>query len=241
MNVKHDCNNDICRLLNPCLTDLLAYEELKNRVTKVGKLFHDNIREFIKMSYPLDLWGWASQHMMFQLPNLEFVQELAKVIKEINPETTLEIAAGRGIISRHISKIIDKDIILTDDYSWWRKEKVDEKIEYADVIKMDYKEAIKKFQPDLIIASWIPYNKFWTKDFRRYSCVKGYILIGEYPGGCTGHENDWNTVWTRRNLEAVEKYGICRTDISFSSDSYALYHTNVTYFERPSKGGKWGK
>lgn len=231
----HSCDNEICKLLNPCINGLLEYQDVRNRVTKTEELFSSYIRnpERLLKLYPLDLFGWCNQHMMYQLLNFEFVQELAKTIKEIDPEIILEIAAGRGIVSRHVSKIINKEIILTDDYSWWDGKEIDEKIEYPDIVKMSYNEAIKKFKPDLIIASWIPYGQYWTKDFRKCSSVKGYILIGESEGGCTGAENDWKTTWTRKDLENVERYGICRTDHGFNFGRYAMFHTNVTYFERP--------
>ena len=229
----HNCDNQTCKLLNPCLTELLEYQDLKNRVCKVEELFLNNIRNFNKLSeIPLDLLSWSDRHRVYQLPNREFIQELAKTIKEIDPETIIEIAAGRGIICRHISNILNKEIILTDNYSWWKN--IEEKIEYQDVIKMDYNEAIDKFKPDLIIVSWIPYKNCWTEDFRKYSSVKGYIVIGESRGGCTGNINDWDTNWTIKDLDDVEKYGICRSDHSFGQyRDITIRHTSVTYFERP--------
>lgn len=52
---------------------------------------------------------------------------------------------------------------------------------------MDYKEALKKYKPDIVISSWMPYTEDWTKDFRTFSSVKEYILIGEPDNGCCGH------------------------------------------------------
>lgn len=234
----HDCNNITCQLLNPSLNGLLDYRDLLKRVTKVEENFHNNIKN-IRIgqthsieTFPIDLWGWCNQHYVYQLPNLEFVQELAKTIKEIGPDIIVEIGAGRGIVCRNISKIIGQDIILTDDYSWWDNEENTEKIKCTDIIKMDYKEAIKKFKPDLIIASWIPYNKGWTKDFRLCPSVRGYIIIGEPRGGCTGSDNDWKTKWNVKTLKDVERYGICRTDHDLFYGTHIL-HTDVAYFERP--------
>lgn len=229
----HDCNNVTCQLLNPCLNGSLEYRDLIKRVMKVEENFHDEIKHIgIDHAYPIDLWGWCNQHYVYQLPNIEFIQELAKVIKEINADVILEIGAGRGIISRNVSKIIGKDIILTDDYSWWGNKENAEKIEYTDIIKMDYKEAIKKFKPDLVIASWIPYNKGWTKYFRLHPYIKGYIIIGEPRGGCTGSDDDWKTKWNMKILTDVERYGICRTDYGFCHGT-PMGHTDVTLFERP--------
>ena len=238
----HDCNSqNTCTLLNPSLNRLLKYQDLAERIVKVEEAFFSDMKYFDRLkSFPMDLIGWCDQHSVFQVPNLEFVQELAREIKEIGAEIILEVGAGRGTISRHISKMIHNNIILTDNYSWWNNEHNKEKIEFPDVINMNYKDAIEKYKPDLIIASWIPYKAYWTKDFRECPSAKGYIIIGEDRGGCTGSEEDWNTDWSIKNLKNVEKYGICKTDHGFSIKDgtfrmFRISHTRVTYFERPRK------
>lgn len=224
----HDCNNDTCRLLNPSLERLLGYEDLNKRVAKVEEIFFDDLK-YIQQSksFPLGLFGWTDAHHVYQLLNIEFVRELAKEIKHINPEIILEVGAGEGLLGKYLSKELGKDIILTDDHSWWKKENI--KINNKDILAIDYNAAIKIYNPDLIIASWIPYNSWWTKEFIRCESVKGYILIGEGPGGCTGSDMDWKTSWIRRDLDNVGKYAICRTDHGFSRTR----HTNVSLFERP--------
>lgn len=227
----HDCNNLTCQLLNPSMERLLNYEDLNKRVTKTEEIFFDDLKYISQSkSFPLGLFGWTSAHHIFQLLNVEFIRELAKEIKEINPETILEVGAGEGLLGTYLSKELGKEIILTDDYSWWEKEDI--KIENKDVLRMDYDAAIKKYNPDFIIASWIPYKRWWTKEFRDCESVKGYILIGEGPGGCTGSDMDWKTSWVKHDLENVEKYAICRTDHGSNGIS-RIRHTNVSLFERP--------
>lgn len=225
----HDCNNDTCKLLNPCLERLLEYEDLNNRVTKTEEISYKGLKSN-NISLPLGIFGWACAHHVFQLLNIEFIQELAKKIKEINPEIVLEVGAGEGLLGKCLSKELGKDIILTDDYSWWERENI--KINNENVIRMDYKDAINKYRPELIIASWIPYKRCWTINFRKCKSVKGYILIGEGPGGCTGCDADWRSKWTRNDCYDIDKFGICRSDISFCRDIITK-HTKVTYFERP--------
>lgn len=229
----HDCNNMTCQLLNPSLERLLEYEDLINRVHTVEEIFFSDLKHIDQLkSFPLGLFGWASDHRVFQLLNLEFIRELAEKIKEIDPRIILEVGAGEGLLGKYLSKELRKDIILTDDYSWWERENI--KIENKDVIRKDYKNAIMEHNPDLIIASWIPYQKWWTKDFRECNSVKGYILIGEGPGGCTGSDMDWKTPWIMKRLYGVEEFGISRTDHGFHSrDTYNIRHTHVSLFERP--------
>lgn len=230
---EHDCNNVTCQLLNLSLERLLDYEDLDKRVAKAEEIFFEDLKYISQnKSLPLGLFGWTSAHHVFQLLNIEFIRELANEIKEINPEIILEVGAGEGLLGKYLSKELGKDIILTDDHSWWDREDI--KIENKDVIIMDYKTAIKIYDPDLIIASWIPYKRWWTKEFQECKSVKGYILIGEGPGGCTGSDMDWNTSWIEHNLDNVEKYAICRTDHGFNGIGFdRMRHTNVSLFERP--------
>lgn len=237
---NHSCDNDVCKLLNPCLDELLTYQDVLSRVNKVESDFYYNMKHLDKikisdLSAPLYLLDWADKHMVFQIPNKEFIDELAKKIKDIGPGTILEVGAGRGIISKYVSKVLGKDIIVTDSYDWWNYKNSETKILCPNVLKRNYIDAIEEFQPDLIIASWIPYGQYWTKDFRKYPFVKGYIIIGEGRGGATGCEEDYITDWKIEYLDNIGEYGICKTDIGFFSKNpiFVIKHTRVIYFKRP--------
>lgn len=241
--ISHNCDNDVCKLLNPCLDELLPYQEVVDRVKKAEEYLHIAARDMknmenmkgLKIPSPLNLLDWGNKHMVYQLPNKEFIYELANKIKDIKPDIILEIGAGRGIVSRHVSKILNKEIILTDSYDWWDYKDDETRTLCTNVLKRNHIDAIEEFKPDLIIASWIPHGKSWTKDFRKYPFVKGYIIIGESRGGATGSEDDWNTDWKLQHLYNVEMYGICKTDYIFpvTNSRIFLKHTNVVYFERP--------
>lgn len=237
--IIHTCDNEICGLLNPCIDGLLPYQEVVRRVAEAEKSSRFKMKKFREgeeyITGPFDIFDWSTRHMIYQLPNTEFIHELSSKIRNIGAKKILEVGAGRGVVCRHISKILNQDITLTDSYGWWEHNEYVQNIEYADVLKRTYMEAIEEFEPDLIIASWIPYNECWTKDFRKYPFVKGYILIGEGRGCATGSEDDWHTDWNMQDWEDVSKYGICKTDHGFHMDDgiFKILHTDVTYFERP--------
>ena len=235
----HTCDNEVCKLLNPCIDDLLPYHEVVRRVAEVEKSSRIKMRKLREggacITGPFDIFDWTTRHVIYQIPSAEFVHELSNKIKNTGAKRILEVGAGRGVICRYISKILNQEIVLTDSYGWLEHNGHIKNMESADVLKRTHIDAIEEFEPDLIIASWIPYGECWTKDFRRYPFVKGYILIGEGRGCATGSEEDWCTDWNLQDWEDVSKYGVCKTDHGFhmkDSMFYAL-HTNVTYFERP--------
>ena len=239
--IAHSCDNDVCKLLNPCIYELLPYSEVIIRVTEVEKDTYFIMKNYKKMEMlitgPFDLFDWANRHMVYQIPNVEFVQGLANKIRDIDAKTILEVGAGRGIISKYVGNVLNKKIILTDSYGWWKYYGRTKNIELADVLKRTYIDAIEEFEPDLIIASWIPFDECWTKDFRKYPFVKGYLLIGEGKGGATGCLEDWDADWKMQYLEDVSNYGICKTDHGFHMEEsiFRILHTDVTYFERPNE------
>lgn len=239
--ITHTCDNDVCKLLNPCIDELLPYSEVIRRVTEVETSAYFIMKNYKKMKMsitgPFDLFDWANRHMVYQLPNVEFIQGLSNKIRDIEAETILEVGAGRGIISRYVSKLLNRKIILTDSYGWWENSGHIKHMECDGVLKRTYIEAIEEFEPDLIIASWIPYNECWTKDFRKYPFVKGYILIGEREGGATGCLEDWDTDWKIQRLKNVSSRGISKTDHGFHMEEnlFRMLHTDVTYFERPKR------
>lgn len=244
MNI-HTCDNDICKLLNPCIDELLPHSEVMRRIKEAERKIYSIMKNYktmdISLIGPLGFYDWATRHMIYQVPNIEFIQGLCNKIRDIDPKKIIEVGSGRGIICRYTSNFLNEKIILTDSYSWWRNHELMEHVKspadlYSDILKRTYIEAIEEFKPDLIIASWIPYNECWTKDFRKYPFVKGYLLIGESRGGATGSEEDWDTDWNLQYLDDVSKYGICKTDLGIHLGNYMCsLHTEVMYFERPKK------
>ncbi len=221
--------------MNPCLTELLSYQDLRDRITEVEKQFHEGILKITPEGSVFMFIDWCLVHNVFQLPNKEFIQALSKRIADINPETILEIGAGRGLISKHLMNELGREIILTDNYSWWTGNGdgvSDDTLDDTKVIKMGYTIALRKYNPDLVLISWIPYGHNWTRYVRKHQSVKGYILIGEGPEGCTGVASDWRTGWKEHYFDDVMKFAICRTDMGFYA-GLNLRHTAISYFERP--------
>lgn len=221
---------DTFELLDASLTSLLDYRDLVDRIQKADNAFLDRVRRFDITNLgqkDLGFFMWCDTRNVFQLMNREFIDALADEIKKIDPEVIVEVGAGRGLMGKYLSEALDREIILTDDYSYW----ANERLPYY-VKRMDYKTAIQTYNPDLVIASWIPHGEFWTGFFRDHPSVQGYILIGEWPGACTGSEQDLRTDWEVNRLRNVEHYSILRSDV-FGLLNRPISHAYAGYFKRP--------
>jgi len=99
----------------------------------------------------------------------ELVEALAGMIAS---RSCLEIGAGDGTLTRFLK---DRDVALTatDNHGW------SQAVAYPDwVIKLDAREALATYSPEVVICSWPPAQN----DFERYvfttPSVQLYIVIG---------------------------------------------------------------
>jgi hypothetical protein len=165
----------------------------------------------------------------FQFWNKQFNDELSKILKKIKPKLILEVGAGDGMLSRIL---FDRKfpIIATDNYDWPFNTR------YFNVRELDYKEALKKYKPDVVISSWMPLYTDWTPDFRKAESVKHYITIGEVKAACGGswsQRKDWKMTFEKE----ATKYALCRTDDLFwhknkLNNNFMMNHSSVYKFSR---------
>ncbi len=139
----------------------------------------------------------------FELLNREYIAKLsnyidqrAMQIAEITqkPVTVLEIGAGDGRLTHFLESwssnpnvdYLATDIDQKEDARWHIKPAFP-------VTSMDYREALEKYKPDVVISSWMPLGVDFSQAIRDTNTVSEYILIGEdgSTGGCCG--DDWLT------------------------------------------------
>lgn len=190
---------------------------------------------------------WAKTHGMpiWQFWLKEYVDGLAEHIKKTYGEDAhvLEVGAGDGWLSR---LLIERGIKMTttDNHSWdVDPDNPNDAVlsRYGDtpvkrvvpVEKISYHEAIKKYKPDLVIVSWMPYTADWSKAFRRYKSTKGYIIIGESCGGCCGSEEAFKEVegYTVTDGFDFDNYNLCRTDSFWDFGRGMRLHRHSSTFE----------
>lgn len=152
-------------------------------------------------------------HQVFEFLNVEYLDALADYFvvraselgaSREKPLTILELGAGNGRLSHFLRQKLKKKatgeikIIASDSGDW--KIKSDFPVEH-----LRHDEALKEYDPDMVIFSWMPYQKDFTRDIRNMPNVKEYLLIGEANGGACGDE--WETWGINSNDEtAVPPY-----------------------------------
>lgn len=122
----------------------------------------------------------------------QLIKELATLIGK---KPCLEIGAGDGTLSRFLIEA-GIEIIATDDYSWGHA------ISYPRMVeRIDAREALQKYQPEVAISSWPPpHNNFEQHVFATAS-VKRYIVIGSRHKFACGN---WEAYVAQNHFEWME-------------------------------------
>ncbi|MBU90784.1 hypothetical protein CMO94_04530 [Candidatus Woesearchaeota archaeon] len=142
----------------------------------------------------------------------------------------IEICAGRGKLSYQLRKH-GIDIVATDNYSQKmdRDESLVERVE-------SHREALEKYTPRLVVASWIPRNPELGDDVLHFPTVDYFIDIGERRSGSTWLTLDYsNEDFSIKYLNSVAKYFIGTNDffeVTRSGKVGFVKHSQVRLWKR---------
>jgi hypothetical protein len=183
-----------------------------------------------------------SEAGQYEILTLEYVDGLASYMaqraEELGREETLkvlEVGAGSGKLTRQLKKLLTEknaeiELVATDkdDGKWGIP--LGENVE-----NLDYREALSKYKPDVVLCSWMPMDQDWSSAFRDQPSVKEYILIGEEA--TTGQEQ---ATWGKQGAgdkkqTAFEKDGFARSDLDGLSDLQTwvpTLHSKTVSFRR---------
>jgi len=166
------------------------------------------LNEFNVTCEKMKIYDYVTKEYISQLSTY-----LYKRSREIKKEkgkdkvTILEVGAGSGRLGSSLKSEIERkrkkelkiELIMTDLGTW----KLPVVGKYKDqVLRMDYKQAVEEFNPDIILCSWMPLGEDWSWCFRHKETVSEYILMGETDDGCCGHK--WLTWGYRENPEELD-------------------------------------
>ena len=114
----------------------------------------------------------SEQHNVYHYITKEFVEALVKQINKLNIEGNIvEIAAGNGKLSYWLNKYGIK-VSATD---------IRPKSNEAE--EMSALEALRKYKPKLVIASWLPPTSEIGKKILDFESVEAFIYIENNHGG----------------------------------------------------------
>lgn len=117
---------------------------------------------------------------------VEYMRALAQAIQP--GELVVEVGAGRGVLGLHMPRYLPEG-------ATWLCTDVLPPAGAGHVLKFDAFEAVEQFKPDVVFASWIPYQDDMDMRLARMvSC----IFVGEGNGGCTGSEEFWSEAEEKR-------------------------------------------
>ncbi len=94
---------------------------------------------------------------IYQIYSIEFIQDLSRIINSVSatltePRMMLEVMAGDGLLSRYLGPDIALPLIPIDN-----KSSRDE-IEFPKTMEcIDALEAVRKYNPSLVLMSWEPF------------------------------------------------------------------------------------
>lgn len=110
------------------------------------------------------------------------VDALARMI---DSRPCLEIAAGDGTLARFL-KDGGVNITATDNHGWKHA------VEYPEAVtKLDAREALRRFSPEVVICSWPPANNDFERRVFETPSVQLYIVISSRHQFASGNWNDY--------------------------------------------------
>lgn len=169
----------------------------------------------------------------------KYLADRIQVYKKDNkdPVTILEVGAGDGKLTHYLRKSLDRfapgsfQIHATDV---GREEGMHDEYQVLrtfPIEEIDNKRAIKKYQPAIVIFSWMPTNTDYTHEFREADCVQEYILIGLRDEEAMGYDWDMENFRTgseeetpqyildgfeRISLDALSEIQFSRTNVIYN-------------------------
>jgi len=194
-------------------------QKYKRALNKGQLLSYAEIYENLIKPMSVSLFLSCNELGIFQIFSREFIDELSKEIKKLKAKTIIEVGAGDGNLSRALQRK-GVDSKPTDNYNWKKRGNINYP---KDVEKIDFKKALKKYNPELVIICWEELGMPFTEEILKHPSVKWVIWIGEGLGGCCGNDSSLEKL----NHTYIEnKYCLARTDMG------QILHTCVYLFKK---------
>jgi hypothetical protein len=182
-----------------CISEATGVEKGKVRFNLLNGfiaqklLFSDGlVRKPVSMFWFRVFWPMLRQkRMLMPLVQPEgiycfYSKQLIEALAEMMASRScLEIAAGDGTLSRFLRNA-GIAITATDDYSWTHE------VTYPEsVIRIDAREALQQYAPEVAICSWPPADNTFERQVFRTRSVQLYIVIGSRHRLASGNWSEY--------------------------------------------------
>jgi len=176
---------------------------------------------------------------VYFIPTPPFLRALARRIRSRGARRVLEVAAGDGHLSRALSvHAPDLRVVASDSGKWEQpraRMNARERREMRgkgvagirlgpEVARLDVRAAVDRFQPDLVLACWLPPGPLLGRILR--ASDRDVLEIGA-GSGITGDISCWR--YEHEFCDELDALGRCRLD---ERPSRKL-HTRVTLYQGP--------
>ena len=220
--------------------DLFGHKNIREKVEQEKKWMRNNFTDCPVRYEPEAAWRenavicrlslltqYCEAFGIFQILNREFNDSLAVEIKILGLKPVMEVGAGGGELAAVLRRR-GIDLVAVDNFSEPAPARVRTGAGLPE--RKDYRAALDRFKPQLVICSWMPAGADWTVDFRAAASVRAYILIGDDEKMSGGDEPGWSS----RVLKEPNKWSLCRLDlgVDFAKPDLWWRHSKVIIYER---------
>lgn len=220
--------------------ELFGYKTIREKVEQEKKWMRNNFADCPVKYDPEAPWrenavicrlslllSYCNTFGIYQILNREFNDALAEEIKELGLRPVLEVGAGDGELAAALRRR-GIDLAAVDDYTEPLRERTNRNRHLPE--RMDYREALDIYKPQLVLCSWMPGGEDWTESFRAAGSVRAYILIGDDESILCTEPRGWRS----RVLKGPNKWSLCRLDkgVDFSRPELWWRHSKVVIFEK---------
>lgn len=146
---------------------------------------------------------------IYFFPSQEWVAQCCRFLRLLGIRRVLEAGAGRGYLAAALAPRLAQVGIALMAVDSAQGEFESGLPRHPLVQLMAAQEALRHFQPDLVLYAWPPPGQSMAP-LSSSPGVRYVLVVGEQGGGCTGDPNDWQHLRQRR-IASLSRLGVGRS------------------------------
>lgn len=160
---------------------------------------------------------YVQSRSLFTIPTTEFIEKIADVLEELNPQQILEAGAGDGTLAHNLQHKFPNLVAVDDQYYGrnYLREKRDFRYDgrpsiygrpvYPIVENRTVQEALAEYGPDCAIASWYVTldNKGDDIELFNNPSIQSVLWIGDKEGRTTSTHFEEGDIWRRKDYTKI--------------------------------------